>query len=148
MKVIQVANCDKDFCELCLLLEKFQHQMLPGLEGTGYSLTDQSGITAFLLYDDKKAVGSIGIKHIDDTACEIMRVFMREEYRGKGLANLLFDHMEKYARQLGYKRAEMVTWAESKSALSLYKKLGYICSDEKASKWFTGAKYIELYKEL
>ena len=148
MKIIQVDKNNKDFVELCLLLENFQHQMLPTLKEKGYTLTDVEGITAFLLYDGEIAIGSIGIKQVDDKTCEIVRVYVRDECRGKGYAKLLFDHVEEYAREHGYVRAEMVTWAESTSALALYKKLGYTLSDVKISEWFKGLEYVELHKDL
>ncbi len=148
MKIIKVEENNKDLGKLCLLLEKFQHQILPELAEKGYTLADTSGIDAFLLYDGKDAIGSIGLKHIDNNTCEIVRVFMKDEYRGNGFAQLLFNHIEEYARNFGYRRAELITWANSISALALYKKLGYIRSEEKKSEMFNGLKYVELHKEL
>lgn len=149
IKIVRVNGNNEDFEKLCLMLENFQHKLLPGLAEKGYSLRDDlQDIVGFLLYHNEIAVGSIGIKKIDDKTCEIVRVYVRDEYRGKGYSKLLFNQIEELSRKLGYKRAEMVTWAASTAALSLYKKLGYTCSEEKASEWFEGLKYIELYKNL
>lgn len=149
MQIVHVEENNKDFYDLCLSLQEFQHQMLPALAEGGYSLIDKlDDIKALVLYDGKIAIGSIGLKYINDETCEIVRVFVKNEYRGKGLAKLLFDKIENYARELGYKQAEMVTWAESTSALALYKKLGYVRSEEKISEWFKGLRYIELHKDL
>src|SRR5574344_1646245 len=121
LKIIKVSGNNKDFKKLCLDLENFQHQLLPVLSETGYSLTDDlKDIKAFVLYDKTIAIGSIGLKHIDSESCEIVRVFINEQYRGKGYARLLFSKIEDYARELGYKRAEMVAWSVSTSALFLY----------------------------
>ncbi len=150
LKIKKVSGKNKDFQILCLDLEKFQHQLLPVLSETGYSLTDdlQDIKVAFVMYDGEIAIGSIGIKHIDNESCEIVRVFVADKYRGKGYGKLLFSKIEKYARKLGYKFAEMVAWSASTSALSLYKKIGYTSSEEKTSEWFKGLKYVELHKNL
>lgn len=149
IKIVQVNGNNEDFRELCLMLEKFQHQLLPALGMKGYTLTDDlQDIKGFLLYHNGVAIGSIGIKRVDTETCEIVRVYVCDEYRGKGYAKMLFAKIEEYAKKLGYKRAEMVTWAASTAALSLYRKLGYTCSEEKLSEWFKGLKYIELHKNL
>jgi ribosomal protein S18 acetylase RimI-like enzyme len=70
------------------------------------------------------------------------------EYRGNGYAGMLFETIENLARELEFKKAEMVAWVSAKSALRLYEKLGYKKSEEKVSEWFGGEKYIELNKEL
>lgn len=123
--------------------------MLPGLAEKGYTLTENlEEVKGFLLYFNNKAIGSIGLKHINAETCEIERVFVCEEFRGKGYSRLLFDKIEEYARKLGYKSAEMITWTTSTAALGLYKKLGYSCSEEKQSEWLKGSSYVELYKAL
>jgi ribosomal protein S18 acetylase RimI-like enzyme len=122
---------------------------MPILKEKGYSLTDNlDEVTGFILHTNSEPVGSIGLKKIDETTCEIVRVFIDEKYRGKGHARLLFEYAENYAKELGFKKAEMVAWCKAESALALYKKLGYSFSKEKESEWFTGLKYVELFKDL
>ena len=122
---------------------------MPVLKEKNYNLTiDLHEITGYLLYIDKKPIGTIGLKKINDTTCEIVRVFIREEYRKNGYASLLFDKIEKLAKTLGYNKAEMVAWSMAKGAINLYKKLGFISSEEKTSEWFCELKYLEFYKNI
>ena len=149
MRIVKVNGKNKDFKLMCEQLENFQFNMIPILKEKEYSLTDDlDEITGYLLYDNEKPIGSIGLKKISDESCEIVRVFVMGEYRGNGYAGMLFEIIENLARELGFKKAEMVAWVSAKSALRLYEKLGYKKSEEKVSEWFGGEKYIELNKEL
>ncbi len=149
MELIKVDGSNKDFYYLCEKLQEFQYGLMPELKEKGYNLTDDlQEIVGFVLYIDKVPVGSIGIKKISKEVCEIVRVFVCEEYRGKGYATYMFSKIESLAKNLGYKKAEMVAWCKSTEALKLYKKLGFSCSVEKESEWFNGLEYVELFKKL
>ena len=149
MRIVKVDGNNQDFKLMCESLENFQFNMIPILKEKDYSLTDDlNEIIGFVLYDNEKPIGSIGLKKIADESCEIVRVFVLGEYRGNGYARILFEKIENLARELGFKKAEMVAWVSAKSALRLYEKLGYKKSEEKVSEWFGGEKYIELNKKL
>ena len=147
MQIVKVKGNNKDFKLMCEQLENFQFNMIPALKEKGYSLTDDlNEVIGFILYDDKKPIGSIGLKRVSDEVCEIVRVFVLDEYRGNSYAGILFEKIENLAKERGFKKAEMVAWVSAKSALRLYEKLGYLKTEEKVSEWFGGSKYVELYK--
>ena len=149
MKIVRVNGDDKVFFSLCKRLENFQYGLMPILQEKGYELTsDLKEIEGYVLYIDNLPVGSIGLKRITSDTCEIVRVFVSEDYRGKGYAGMMFEKIENLARELGFKKAEMVAWCKATSALRLYEKLGYVKSEEKVSEWFVGSKYVELFKNL
>ena len=148
-EVKKVEGTNPVFFEFSKKLEAFQFGLMPILKEKGYSLTDNlDEVTGFILHINSEPVGSIGLKKIDETTCEIVRVFIDEKYRGKGHARLLFEYAENYAKELGFKKAEMVAWCKATSALALYKKLGYTFSEEKESEWFECLRYVELSKDL
>ena len=149
MEIKKVNGNHEDFFKMSVALQNFQFDLMPVLKDEGYSLTENlEVIEGFILYENKIPIASIGLKKIDETTCEIVRVFVDEKHRGKGYAKLLFSKIEELAKNMGFKKAEMVAWCKATSALTLYKKLNYISNDEKESEWFTGLKYVELYKEL
>ena len=149
MKIVKVDGLDKDFKSLCEKLEEFQFGLMPVLRERGYELTsDLEKIVGYVLYIDDIAVGSVGLKHISEDTCEIVRVFVDENYRGRGYAGILFEKIENFAKEIGYKKVEMVAWSKAKSALRLYEKLGYNRSEEKSSEWFAGLGYVELFKKI
>ena len=149
MQLLKVKGTNSDFAYLCRELEKFQFDLMPVLKDKEYNLTDDlDDIIGFILYDNKIAIGSIGLKKLSNESCEIVRVFVNENYRGRGYAKILFENIEQLAKDLGYKKAELAAWSKAKSALKLYDKLGYISGKEKESEWFEGLKYFELYKNF
>lgn len=149
MQIVKVKGNNKDFKLMCEQLENFQFNMIPVLKEKGYSLTDDlNEVIGFVLYDDKQPIGSIGLKKVSEEVCEIVRVFVLDEYRGNGYAGMLFERIERFAKELSFKKAEMVAWCDAKSALRLYEKLGYQKSEEKISEWLGGSKYVELNKNL
>ena len=143
------VDCESDeFIEMCHKLEDFQYDLMPELMAQGYCLTESlDEIEGFFLYDNGKLVGSIGLKEISDESCEIVRVFVNEEFRGQCYSKVLFEKIEDYAKSKGYKKAEMVAWTKAVAAVNLYKKLGYLCSEPKFSEWF-GYEYVEFEKIL
>lgn len=144
-----VNGSNKDFENLCVKLQDFQYNLMAELKDKGYNLVDDlNEIEGFVLYFNQNPIASIGIKKVSEIRSEIVRVFVDENYRGKGYAKLMFGFIENYARSRGYMEAEMIAWTKSTSALALYKKLGYDFSEEKFSEWFDGLKYVELFKQL
>ena len=145
----KVNGSHPDFFELSKKLEDFQFNLMPVLKEKGYSLTENlDEITGLILYVNSDPVASVGLKKIDEETCEIVRVFVDEDYRGNGYAKMLFKRVEELAKSMGFKKAEMVAWCKAKSALALYKKLSYTLSEEKESEWFAGLRYVELFKDL
>jgi ribosomal protein S18 acetylase RimI-like enzyme len=56
---------------------------------------------------------------------EIVRMSVAESARGKGVATMLYNVLERFARQCGMKRIVLSTLEEMLLAVGLYKKLGY-----------------------
>lgn len=149
LTIKHVKENDENFVALTNKLQDFQYTLMPELKTQGYNLTDDLvEIDGFVLCENEKPIASIGLKQVSKTRAEIVRVFVDENYRGKGYAKLLFDIIENHARLSGYREVEMIAWTKSVAALGLYKKLGYEFSHEKTSEWFFGLKYVELYKKL
>ena len=146
----EMVDCDnEDLIDLCHKLEDFQYDLMPVLMEQGYNLTeDLDEVEGFVLYDENKPIGSIGLRKVSEDTCEIVRVFVDESQRGKGLSKLLFNKIVDYAKSKGFKKAEMVAWEKAEAAIALYKKLGFNCSEPLVSEWFGGLKYFEFFKEL
>ena len=149
MIIKAVNGQDYDLYLMSKKLEDFQFNLMPCLKDKGYSLIDDlSDISGFIMYDENTPIASIGLRKVADDRCEIVRVFVEENYRGRGYAKLLFQKIEEFAVSLGYKYAEMIAWTGANAATNLYVKLGYKQSEEKESEWFDGLKYVEFFKEL
>lgn len=79
----------------------------------------------YLIYSDEKLAGCIGLKKIDDRACEMKRLYIRPEFRGKKLGKILAEKVLDDAREIGYSYMLLDTLPFLQSAIHLYKKLGF-----------------------
>jgi GNAT superfamily N-acetyltransferase len=83
---------------------------------------------AFLVVFDEAgaAVAGGGVKRLDDGACEIKRMYVIPEARGRGLASVLLKGLEDEARALGYEIVRLDTGAKQPAAQAMYERAGYV----------------------
>lgn len=79
----------------------------------------------YLAYYDEKLAGCIGLKKIDERNCEMKRLYVRPEFRGKHIGNHLIQRIMEDARGIGYSHMLLDTLPFLESAIHLYKKLGF-----------------------
>ncbi len=72
-----------------------------------------------------KAAGCVGMKRQDECSCELKRLFVRPEYRGRGLARFLSELILTEAKKAGYERVLLDTLPFLGAAQSLYRSLGF-----------------------
>ncbi|MCU0424678.1 MAG: GNAT family N-acetyltransferase [Candidatus Kapabacteria bacterium] len=70
-------------------------------------------------------VGCGAMKPYSETIGEIKRMFVREEYRGKGIAQGILAALEMYAKETGCTSCVLETSRHLVSAINLYKNSGY-----------------------
>lgn len=66
-----------------------------------------------------------GLREIDSTSCEILRMRVRPEHHGRGFGRAILAALEDRGRQLGYTRAELITGPDQHPAIDLYTNSGY-----------------------
>jgi len=127
MNVIHSDYKNKDFQELCIMLDKFQNNIVHEREGLGF--TALAGLEklhdVLMVYDGEKPIACGALKKSDENSAEITRVYTDENYRGQGIGKRIIDELEKIAVEKGYTKLVLDTWKKSASARALYKKMGY-----------------------
>ncbi len=107
------------------------------LTGTVYE--DVETTQMFESYQEEKAVyfvmeaggevkGGAGIKALDskDTSiCELQKMYLSHEIRGKGFSKQLLEVCLKAAKKMGYTQCYLETLSELKTAQKLYKQYGF-----------------------
>jgi GNAT superfamily N-acetyltransferase len=76
-------------------------------------------------FEGENAVCCGGIKRLDAEACEIKRMYVAPEARGRGVARILLGALEERAATLGYRIARLDTGPEQPAAQHLYESTGY-----------------------
>ena len=79
----------------------------------------------YLSYLDGKVAGCIALKELDGENCEVKRLYVRPEFRGVKLGNLLIQKIIDDAKEIGYKAMLLDTLPFLKSAIVLYKNFGF-----------------------
>ena len=79
----------------------------------------------YLLYLDGSLAGCVGMKPSDETHAELKRLFVRPEFRGNNLGERMVRRIMDDAREEGYAFLRLDTLPGLKSALKLYRRLGF-----------------------
>jgi len=64
-------------------------------------------------------------KKYDDETIEIKRMFVKPEFRGKGISKLVLHELETWGKHLGYTKAILETGKNQPEAIGLYERFGY-----------------------
>lgn len=89
--------------------------------------------------------GCVGLHRLDPGNCEMKRLYVRPQFRGKGLGRALCERIIAEARQIGYRRMRLDTVEPvMKGAVAMYRKLGFKEIAPYRSNPIAGAMYMEL----
>ena len=122
-----VGGDDQRFAGLCRELDAWLLEAVGAEDLAPYEELNQAvGVEdAFLAFDGEEAVGCVCLKAYDGETAEMMRFFVREGCRGRGIARGLLETLEAFARERGYKRLILETGEMLTTAVRLYRKAGF-----------------------
>lgn len=79
----------------------------------------------YLVFVDGELAGCVGMKPSDDSHAELKRLYVRPAFRGRNLGETLTRRIMDDARKAGYRYLRLDTLPGLKSALKLYRRLGF-----------------------
>ena len=89
--------------------------------------------------------GCVALHKLDDEFCEMKRLYVRPQYRGKGLGKALAERIIVEAREIGYKKLRLDTVEPvMRTAVAMYRQLGFREIAPYRSNPIEGALYMEL----
>jgi ribosomal protein S18 acetylase RimI-like enzyme len=87
----------------------------------------------------------VALHKLDADICEMKRLYLRPQFRGKGLGRILADRIITEARQIGYRRMRLDTVEPvMKDAVAMYRRLGFREIAPYCKNPIAGALYMEL----
>jgi putative acetyltransferase len=113
------------------------------LEGLPGEYAPPSGRLILAILGDSQA-GCAALRKINESTCEMKRLYVRPEFRKKGIGRELAEQIIKVARQIGYKRMRLDTVPAMKEAVSLYHSLGFTEIAPYGENPIPGALFMEL----
>lgn len=116
-------------------------QELAGLPG---DYAPPEGRLLLAKYEGQVA-GCVALHRLEDGICEMKRLYLRPQFRGKGIGRALADRIISEARQIGYQRMRLDTVEPvMKDAVEMYRRLGFKEIPPYRPNPIAGALYMEL----
>lgn len=79
----------------------------------------------YLAYCDQQLAGCIALRQLDESRCEMKRLYVRPKFRKQHIGGILVRRMIAEARAIGYRHLLLDTFPFLDVAVRMYEKLGF-----------------------
>jgi len=106
--------------EFSLGFQDFEEEIarMPGHYGPPH------GCILLALVDDRPA-GCVALRRLEEGICEMKRLYVRPEFRGRGIGKALSEKIIEEAGKIGYVKIRLDTLRSMKEANSIYRDQGF-----------------------
>jgi len=80
----------------------------------------------FVVTDESAPIACGAFRELDESTCELKRIYVRQPVRGKGIGREITVSLMKCAKDAGYHRVRLDTLRQLTGAIRLYESLGFI----------------------
>jgi len=98
----------------------------------------------YLASYNNQIIGCVGLRYFEDSICEMKRLYVKPNFRGKNAGRALAETTIKQAKDIGYGYMRIDTLPSMESANELYKILGFEQIEPYRHNPIEGAIYLEL----
>jgi GNAT superfamily N-acetyltransferase len=133
VSIVHVAS-PSDWVQAIELIDEYAASLFVGLDFQDFGderahLSEHYGPPdgLFLLArEGPTALGCGGVRRFSDACCEMKRLYVRPDGRGRGIGKMLVTTLIAKARNLGYTSMMLDTLPSMKAAQTLYRSLGFV----------------------
>jgi len=127
----------KDNAELAIIVRESLAEFKANKPGTVYfdpttdhlfELFQKNRSIYYVAEVDSSIIGGAGIfpsDGLNDDTCELVKMYLKKSYRGKGFGKKLINYCLEFAKTAGYKHVYIETMPELGQALHVYEKFGF-----------------------
>lgn len=126
LKIVRTTSEAPDHAELLHLLEAELMERYRNEPGIRKPENPAAEINQVLIaYFEGIPVGCSGFKKYSADCAELIHMFVKKEYRNKGIAQVLLKELENWVAEAGFKTAIFETGKKQPEAMHLYERMGY-----------------------
>lgn len=125
--IIRTNSDNKDFQQLVVALDK-DLKIRDGEEHSFFAQFNKIDSIQHVIVahnEDGIPIGCGAIKPYSETTMEVKRMYVPLEMRGKGIASIILQELEKWAKELQYEKCILETGIKQPEAIRLYQKNNY-----------------------
>ncbi len=131
-----------------MFFSNFQHENIISLSSQGRpQVTGQYSPPMgrlFLALSENQPIGCVGLRSFEKGVCEMKRLYVRADFRGRKAGRLLAEATIKAGKAIRYEIMRLDTLTSMESANILYKSLGFRQIEPYRHNPIRGAIYMEL----
>lgn len=119
-----------DTADAVALIDELEQELdgqYPSHSRHGYSVEKllKQNVAFFVTRVDGESAGCGGVQLFGSEYGELKRMYVRPKFRGLGLAKLMLEQLEAYARTNGVTLLRLETGIHQHAAMALYEHMGY-----------------------
>lgn len=132
MKIRLATNQDKEQLQKVIFGVLSEYGLKNDPDGTDADLNDieanyiaKGGTFVVIENELNNIVGTGGLYYLRPGVCELRKMYLLKETRGKGLGKKMMEYLLAKAKELGFQRIELETASVLKEAISMYTRYGF-----------------------
>lgn len=131
---MEKAEGDKDYEKAKTLFKEYAESLSYTLDIHGFQkeIENLPGEYAppdgfiLLAYIKDDLAGCVALKRLKEDTCEMLRMFVRPDFRQRGIGRAMAEKTIDEARKIGYKKMWLDMVESMKHALGLYQSMGFV----------------------
>lgn len=128
-----IAQSKEDYREARVLLREYEAESEVDLCFLGFEeeienlerMYGPPGGRFLILRAGERAAGCVALEDSSGKVCEMKRLFLRPEFRGRGLGRKCAEEVVRIAREMGYAAVRLHTLPAMRAAIALYRSMGF-----------------------
>ena len=128
-----IAKTEEDYSEARVLLREYEAASEVDLCFQGFEeevetlerMYGPPGGVFLILRAGERTAGCVALEDSGDKVCEMKRLFLRPEFRGRGLGRRCAEEIVRIAREVGYAALRLHTLPSMRAAIALYRSMGF-----------------------